>query len=209
MPETPRARCTRCERPLRGCLCAWITPVANQVEVLILQHPLEVAQAKGSARLLQLSLQHCRLQVGEHFEPEVLNPAPGVTARHTLLLYPAPAAGQPDTAPAPPLPDPGWLHTPGQLRLVVLDATWRKSRKLLHLHPWLQQLPRYSLHEPPPSQYVIRKAQQPLQRSTLEATCLALQALEGAPARYAPLLQAFTGFVGLQLALAAQGRAGR
>jgi DTW domain-containing protein len=183
--------------------------VANQVEVLILQHPLEVAQAKGSARLLQLSLQQCHLQVGEHFEPAVLNPAQGVTTRHTLLLYPAPAAGHPDSQSIPPLPDPGWLHTPERLRLVVLDATWRKSRKLLHLHPWLQQLPRYSLHEPPPSRYTIRKAQQPLQRSTLEATCLALQALEGAPERYAPLLQAFTGFVGLQLALAAQGRAGR
>jgi DTW domain-containing protein len=38
-----RPRCARCLRPQRTCLCALATPVASQVELLILQHPLEVA----------------------------------------------------------------------------------------------------------------------------------------------------------------------
>ena len=33
-------------------MCAWLRPTANAIEVLILQHPLEAHQAKGSARLL-------------------------------------------------------------------------------------------------------------------------------------------------------------
>ncbi|MGS0757100.1 DTW domain-containing protein [Roseateles sp. GG27B] len=79
----------------------------------------------------------------------------------------------------------------------MLDATWRKSRKMLHLNPLLQALPRLALQQPPPSRYTIRRAQQTHQLSTLEATVLALQQLEGAAreASYAPLLTAFDGFV--------------
>ena len=85
-------------------------------------------------------------------------------------------------------------------------ATWRKSRKLLHCNPLLGTLPRLSLQAPPPSLYApLRKAQQPQhQRSTLEATALALQQLEGDVARYQPLLAAFEGFVDAQGEFAAQ-----
>lgn len=81
------------------------------------------------------------------------------------------------------------------MRLVMLDATWRKSRKMLHLNPVLQTLPRLDLGAVPMSRYAIRKAQRPHQLSTLEAAVLALQQLEQGPERYAPLLQAFDGFV--------------
>ncbi|MEY4908801.1 MAG: hypothetical protein RL260_2519 [Pseudomonadota bacterium] len=88
------------------------------------------------------------------------------------------------------------LSTARPRRLVVLDGTWRKSRKLLHLNLALQRLPRLALVAPPPSQYTIRKAHRPDQLSTLEATCLALAQLEQAPTRYAPLLTAFGAFIG-------------
>lgn len=38
------------------------------MEVLILQHPLEVGDAKGSARLLQLCLLNSRMTTGEVFD---------------------------------------------------------------------------------------------------------------------------------------------
>ncbi len=63
-----RAHCAICLRPKSSCICRWITPVAHQVEVVILQHPREVDRAKGTARLLHLSLAHSRLIVGEQFE---------------------------------------------------------------------------------------------------------------------------------------------
>ena len=62
-----RPACTSCLRPQSACICLWIRPTAHQVEVLILQHPLEVAHAKGSARLLHLSLARSRLATGEVF----------------------------------------------------------------------------------------------------------------------------------------------
>ena len=88
---------------------------------------------------------------------------------------------------------------PSSLRLVVLDATWRKSRKMLYLNPALQQLPRLPLRDTPPSHYLIRKAHAPNQLSTLEATCYALMQLDEEVARFAPLIAAFDGFVAQQL----------
>jgi DTW domain-containing protein YfiP len=90
------------------------------------------------------------------------------------------------------------LHEPAQLRLIVLDGTWRKSRKMLYLSPLLQKLPRLPLRNTPASQYLIRKAHAPDQLSTLEASCYALMQLERDDSKYHPLLQAFNGFVAQQ-----------
>jgi DTW domain-containing protein YfiP len=149
-----------------------VVPVAHDIEVLILQHPLEATHAKNTARLLHLSLSHSRILVGEAFDETDLAPVPDATQ----------------------------LKDPAHLRLVVLDGTWRKSRKILHTSPWLQSLPRWSLKDVPPSSYLIRKAHKPGQLSTLEATCSALGQLEGDIRKYQPLLDAFDGFVAQQLA---------
>lgn len=194
-PTPRRPQCARCERPVSACLCAWCRPVANDCEVLLLQHPLEQHQAKGSARLLRLSLARCALQVGEQFDEAGLRALLWAGGRQPLLLYPDDTADPAPTQACRPALTPG--ADPRTLRLVVLDATWRKSRKLLYLNPLLQTLPRWALHEPPPSLYLpLRKPQQlAVQRSTLEASCLALAQLEQAPQRYEALLQAFAGWV--------------
>lgn len=167
----------------------------HQVEVLILQHPLEVDNAKGTARLLQLSLPHSRMITGEVFDLQGLGDSP----KHQLLLYPETANELALGLPTPPVLNPVWLQDPAQLRLIVLDGTWRKSRKMLYLNPWLQQLPRLSLRDMPTSHYRIRRAHAPDQLSTLEATCAALAQLEGDAEKFQPLLAAFDGFVAQQL----------
>ena len=206
-----RQICSLCMRPQSACICRWITPVApaaQMVEVLILQHPLELGNAKGSARLLHLSLPRSRMLTGEVFDTQDLPASPfehgavANSAKYNILLYP-PAQGRPqDTAlglPAPSTLRTELLHDPSQIRLIVLDGTWRKSRKMLYLNPLLQQLPRLSLQGLPASKYLIRKAHQPDQLSTLEATCAALMQLEHSVEKYQPLLTAFDGFVAQQL----------
>jgi len=192
-----RLFCPRCQRPQRACICQWVTPVAHATEVLILQHPLEVGHAKNSAGLLQLSLAHSQVVVGETFDAATLQAAM-CEPKYTVLLYPQSALGP------SPVPDATRLQDTANLRLVVLDGTWRKSRKMLHLSPLLQQLPRLSLDDVPASSYLIRKAHQPGQLSTLEATCAALAQLEGTAERMQPLLDAFDGFVAQQLAFRPQ-----
>jgi DTW domain-containing protein YfiP len=85
----------------------------------------------------------------------------------------------------------------------VLDATWRKSRKMLHLNPGLQTLPRLALEDVPASAYRIRKAHAPHQLSTLEAVAHALVQLEGEQVA-ASLLGSFDAFVAHQAAFAPQ-----
>lgn len=209
---THRFVCNICQRPQRACICQWITPTPHQVEVVILQHPLEVNQAKGTARMLHLSLPLSVLGVGETFDPATLNallnspmgganesPTPqSATPQHTILLYPDTAHDPALGLPKPPALLPETLTDPHQLRLIVLDGTWRKSRKMLYCNPILQQLPRLALHDLPASNYRIRKGHQPHQLSTLEATCAALAQLQGSAAPFAPLLNAFEGFMAQQ-----------
>ncbi|WP_420472605.1 tRNA-uridine aminocarboxypropyltransferase [Noviherbaspirillum sp. ST9] len=203
MTRTKRLVCDRCMRPQRTCICQWCTPIAHTVDVLILQHPSEVEQAKGSARLLNLSLQNSRLLVGEAFDEQDLQAllrepfTPGGQCRHPILLYPESPEGASMARPATSADVP-WTE-PEKLRLVVLDGTWRKSRKMLYANPSLQSLPRLSLRDTPASRYLIRKAHGAHQLSTLEATCHALMQLERDGANYAPLLDAFSGFVAQQL----------
>lgn len=205
-----RPSCAVCLRPEPTCICAWVAPVRHPVEVLILQHPLEVGNAKNSGRLLHLSLPNSRLVVGEAFDPAALCAL--LAGRNNLLLYPDsaadPALGMAAPAPLPP----GWLEQPAALRLVVLDATWRKSRKMLYLNRLLQELPRLPLQDMPPSHYLIRKAHAPDQLSTLEASCYALMQLENAASpgtgRLETLIDAFDGFVAQQLGYVSAGAGG-
>jgi DTW domain-containing protein YfiP len=180
-----RATCATCLRAASACICRWVQPVDGTTPVLILQHPLEVANAKNSARLLHLSLPGSTLAVGETFTEEQLA-ALLAGPRQPVLLYP----DTPDAPAAPFEPAPGT-----DVLLVVLDATWRKSRKMLHLNPALRALPRLALRDVPASHYVIRKAHRPGQLSTLEATAYALAQLEHDDVRYMPLIDAFDGFV--------------
>lgn len=199
-----RALCPRCERPQSTCICQWIRHTANQVEVIILQHPLEVGHAKGTGKLLQNSLRYCTLVVGEDFDPAALRALLFDPHAHTksrpvspALLYPASddrkatvtTTMQEDSSTGVPIN-----------RLVVLDGTWRKSRKMLYCNPLLQTLPRVALTDMPATRYTIRKAHRSDQLSTLEATCQALMQLEGTQEKYLPLLNAFDGFVHQQQA---------
>lgn len=183
-----REACVRCLRPQKTCLCALARPTAHRTEVLVLQHPQEQRHAKNSVALLRLSLARCEVVVGERFAPEALQALLQRPGRDTRLLYPdvlaAPAPAALGTMAGPPL------------RLVVLDATWRKSLRMLLEHPALAALPRMSLDAPAPTCYrVIRSARRADQVSTLEATVLALAMLEGPSFDAAPLLDAFGCFV--------------
>ena len=197
---TARPRCPQCLRAQRACICALAQPVPSDVQVLILQHPMEVHEAKGTARLLHLCLgASSRLVVGESFDPAALHAllhAPwqaGDAPRQAVLLYPV-TEGQI----APALED--RPLAPQQQRLVVIDGTWRKTSKMLHANPTLQTLPRLPLNMTTAGRYRIRKARRADQLSTLEACALALGQMQGWEDGAPPLValeRAFEGSLGL------------
>ncbi len=51
-----RPRCPHCHRALRTCICSLAQAVAHQAEVLILMHPMEVHEAKGTVSYTHLTL---------------------------------------------------------------------------------------------------------------------------------------------------------
>ena len=154
----------------------------------MLQHPQEQRQAKNSVAMLRLSLAHCEVVVGERFAPGALEALLQRPGRDTWLLYP--------DVPAAPAPSAPGTTVGAPLRLVVIDATWRKSLRMLLEHPALVALRRLSLVAPVPTCYrAIRAARRADQISTLEATVQALAMLEGPSFDAAPLLDAFGCFV--------------
>ena len=156
---------------------------------------MEAANAKGSARLLHLSVAGSAIAQGEAFDPAPLRALLHAGGQAPLLLYPDTPGERALGMPAPPAVDAALLADPGALRLVGLDGTWRKSRKMLYQNPLLQALPRLPLTRMPASHYLIRKAHAPDQLSTLEASCYALGQLHGDGDAFQPLLDAFDRFV--------------
>jgi DTW domain-containing protein len=187
-PTSARAACARCLRPRVTCLCALVQPTDHRTEVLVLQHPQEQRQAKNSVALLRLSLARCDVVVGDRFESQALQGLLHRPGQQTWLLYP--------DVPAAPATTPSDRSPAGPVRLVVIDATWRKSLRMLLEHPPLAGLPRLSLPSPAPTRYrAIRAARRADQVSTLEATVQALTMLERETFDAAPLLEAFGRFV--------------
>lgn len=192
-----RPACAACLRAQSACICAWVRPVAPRAGLLILQHPLETGNAKNSARLLHLCVAASRMVVGEVFDPVSLDAMLHANGRTPVLLYPA--------TPGIVSPGPDSAIAPDKLLIVVIDATWRKSRKMLYLNPALQRLPRLALIDMPVSGYRIRKAHAADQLSTLEASAHALGQVGGSMAAVAPLFAAFDGFVQQQAAFVPSG----
>ncbi|WP_185235166.1 tRNA-uridine aminocarboxypropyltransferase [Teredinibacter franksiae] len=158
-----RPCCKSCGRPEIACLCRLVEAVETSVELVIWQHPSEQRRAKGTAKLLHLCLPNSRLVCAQQQLPADLK----LDVTRCALLYPA-AQGEETTASEGCRVD----------QLLVLDGTWRKSRKLLYLNPWLAALPRLSLSDVH-GQYRIRKAEKGSQLSTFEAAVAALAGLEG------------------------------
>jgi len=178
-----RALCPNCQRPKARCFCAYIRPIANRTPILLLQHPDESGHPKNTGELLQQCLTSGTLAVGETIA-DALNPQ--LDPRDTALLYPC----TPEELSAAPVTEPKHIK-----RLIVLDATWRKSRKMLHLNPRLNALPRFTLDAIPASRYRIRTAANNDQLSTFEASCYALQQLEANPALCKQALSAFDDYM--------------
>jgi len=187
-PPAHRERCWRCRRPRRACWCPHLRPVESATRACILQHLGERKTAIGTARMAHLSLPNSELHLGISFEdnPRVraLAATPG-----TALLFPGEGAL-----------DPAALRASPPTTVIVVDGTWSQARKVIKQNPFLQALPRLAFTPERPSNYRIRAEPSAECVSTIEALAHLLGALEGAPERFRPMLEAFDRMVDLQIA---------
>ena len=165
-PGAP-GRCPRCLLLADYCLCDLVgAGHDSRPRVVIVRHHWEAFKSTGTARLAGLALSNLRI-----VDMAAENPAPVREALRELgnawLLYPgsSPTVVEPGAAPE---------------TLVVLDGTWRQTRKMLRRLPELLRFPRYSLpagaHDE--SRDRLRESPHAGARSTLESIADALAQLD-------------------------------
>jgi DTW domain-containing protein YfiP len=164
----PPGRCPRCAFPLEGgCLCPLIPSLRVPCRFLVLRHNSEVTRMTNTGRWAVAALQGA--EVLDHARDE--EPSDEAVARAlgdepAWLLYWSPSARRPTGA----LPR----------TIVVPDATWAQTRRMVQRIGPLRELPRLAL-PPPPSGPRLRRPPRAGGMSTLEAIAGALDVL-GAPA---------------------------
>ncbi|MFT5974989.1 MAG: DTW domain-containing protein YfiP [Gammaproteobacteria bacterium] len=200
----PRKTCPNCQRPLRVCYCSALVKVASTTKVLIIQHPLEQKHPFNTGRMAHLCLSNSELIVAETLSALQLA---SILNTPSALLYPS----------LPWLPNTPEINLEINLeikdenkesaghsniqQLVVIDATWNKSKKILHLHPALQKLPRHHLKGNLSSNYQIRKTTVANGLSTLESIVKALNTMEPkgeGEGGFEAMLQPFEMMISLQ-----------
>lgn len=163
----------------------------NRYPIHIIQHRTEAGHALGTARIAELGLTRCDLSL---YQPTALPPA---TNGSLLLVYPGD-----DSLPLTRQSIASACNTndvdSADFTLLFLDASWRKSRRMLHESPELARLPRFHLL-PAPSRYRIRREPHERAVSTLEAIVHALETLEAAPGRYDPLRKVMDDLIDEQI----------
>ncbi|VAW68225.1 hypothetical protein MNBD_GAMMA09-1806 [hydrothermal vent metagenome] len=186
-----RAFCYQCHRAKVACLCNRIEKQANRIKLVVLQHPDEVSNPKGSAIIAELGLQQYQCWVGEDFSGHKgLLSLLAETAELTAVLYPSEGSTVLDRQNAA---DNGDIR-----QLIVIDASWRKAKKIWELCPQLHRLKVFRLAERV-SSYRIRKTPGADYLSTIESIVESLNLLEGQLDRYQPLLDLFTEMIDFQI----------
>lgn len=141
--------CFGCALPVRACHCGTITPILEVPPVVILRHPKERKRTLSTVSLIKQRYPSVLVKEGEVFSP--------LRGSNFALLFPGEEQG-------------GIQANSGQnTTLILIDATWRKAQKILHLNPWLQVLPRVTLKPEKISDYRLRKVAGPEALSSVEA----------------------------------------
>lgn len=174
-----------------ACLCGRIEKQANQVRLIVLQHPDEASNKKATAIIAELGLQQYQLWQGEDFTQHVgLSCLLADKKNKVGVLYPPEGAellveGLPARAEIE--------------YLIVIDATWRKARKIWQLNPQLHSLRVLTFANSRSSDYRIRKEPEAGFLSTVESIVYALRMLEGSPQAYQVLLDLFGEMIDFQI----------
>lgn len=157
-------RCPRCHTKTTHCVCAAIPTLMTRTEIVVIRHFREDYRSTGTARIAGLALPNLRFVSYGHAAEPARSELPALLTAGACALFP--------NEPTSPWPE--------QLtQLVVLDGTWRETRRMYHRLDALHPLPRLSL--PPKDEAVMRLRAPTFEggRSTLEAIADALGRLEG------------------------------
>ncbi|MCQ2610794.1 MAG: DTW domain-containing protein [Treponema sp.] len=159
-------RCYDCFRPATHCLCNLLKPAVDTgVKFILLMHPKEAKhQRTGTGRICRLGLKDSEIIVGldfsqnKRFQELLSDPQ-----YYPVLMYPGDDAWTAKKE--------GLVQTVnGRTLLVILiDATWFCSRKIIEHNPDLLKLPKMSFYGEYRSIFTFKREPKPEYISTLES----------------------------------------
>lgn len=152
-----RPHCKRCHVPLTRCLCA-ICPSNLKLPfpIVVFQHPDEENHYLNTVRLLKLSCDQITVIITHSPKLSDLDPS-----YQWYLLFPGDGARKISQIKNELINK--------KMGLVILDGTWKKTKKFLFENIFLQHLPRLSLENSYETIYELRKCDRHNFLSTLEA----------------------------------------
>ncbi len=137
-------------------------------EIVLVYHPKEILKPSNTGHVIQRSLPECTKELIWHRYTLTEQISHMSSDYETVLLYPSEDA----------IPLEQYCKNKGELqkplRLVVIDATWQQSQKMILQSPALLALPKVKLVHLPKSQYELRRNQKPMGLCTLESVAEAL-----------------------------------
>ncbi len=164
--NSSRAICSRCDFILARCLCDYLNPIDNLTELIILQHPTETNHALNTVRLMKNSFSHIKIFIGENFDQhpdlkKIINDG------EVALIFPNEKKQSINSKNAERIS-----------RLIFIDGSWSKARKIYFASTILHTIPTYELELQERSKYRIRSSSLEQSLSTLEAATLILKTIE-------------------------------
>jgi DTW domain-containing protein YfiP len=217
-PAVLDAECPRCGKPPALCVCEGITPIDNEVALVILQHPQEQDRELGTARLAALHFKHALVKIGLSWPSLTKILGRPADPQRWAVLYLGSLKG------AQLLPEREIVvvnkkgnpveHQEAALReiegIVLLDGTWSQAKALWWRNAWMLKCKRVVLAPRRPSRYGrLRREPRRDGLSTIEAAALLLARLEGRPEIAAALHASFERLLARYRALHPAGGAQR
>ena len=187
----PIPECPQCQKPRPLCICDSVTPTANRLSLLILQHPQEQDRALGTARLAAAHFTNATVRVGLSWASlaKALGKPVADPARWAVLYL---GSSRPEDFQAEgnviALTRKGEVAENQRAILsriegvVLLDGTWSQAKALWWRNAWMLKCQRVILNPTRPSGYGrLRREPRREGLSTIEAAAVILAELEKRP----------------------------
>lgn len=160
--------CARCHLFLDICICDAIKKISNSNKITLFMHAKEFGRLTNTGNLLALCLENISVvvkgRIGEKFSADQL-------VNHNLnnlILHPTGSR----------ILSKNDLNDKYPINLIIPDATWSQSNKMLNSEISLHNIPRVRLPLLRESDYILRKESHFERISTFEAAARALGILE-------------------------------
>lgn len=164
-PLLSKRYCLGCGLPRKLCLCNQVKASGVDPSILILRHPDERRKTLSTVSLIKQRYPDVLVKEGEVFN--------SIRRPNLALIFPD-FDSDVDLSRNKRIQHEAirFSSQAEQKTLVLLDATWRKAKRMLHENVWLKELPLVSIAPRSASNYLLRKVPAPNALSTVEAFAL-------------------------------------